>query len=113
MYNFINSELSGIMKNHDNLSDHIVNVMEMTTEIKHSLLNDIVQMRKLDGFEQQRHDEAKQLSDLVQSRLRYIQNPTDCNTSRAISCSVSRVNRRFHNAEKINFNIIYVYFDLI
>lgn len=63
----------------------------MTTEHKRSLLSDMDKLQKNDGHEQWRYTEAKNLSDLVQRRLKYIQNPKNCNTAKKLICHMNMV----------------------
>lgn len=66
-------------------------LLEMAGEHKRSLLNDMNQMRELDGYEQWRQKEAKSLSDLVQHRLIALQNPEDCDTAQKLVCRLNKV----------------------
>lgn len=45
---------------------------------------------KADGYDEWRKKEAKELSDLVQKRFRYLQNPNDCNKARKLVCSLNK-----------------------
>lgn len=95
MYNYVGSELTKIWKNHalvPELGTNIERVMQMANEHKRSLFNDMDQLQKIDGYEQWRRDEAENLSDLVQRRLKFLQNPEDCSMARKLVCRLNKVN---------------------
>lgn len=91
MYNFVNAELNEIAAKSSELGQHVRKVASKVTEHKHSLINDIDLMRTVDGYEDWRHTEEERLSDLVQRRLEYLQNPSDCSKARKIVCSMNKV----------------------
>lgn len=95
MYNYAGSELTKIWKNHASvpeLGEFIDKVMQMANEHKRSLLNDMDQLQKIDGYEQWRRNEAESLSDLVQRRLTHLQNPKECSRARKLVCRLNKVN---------------------
>ncbi|XP_071488665.1 alpha-(1,6)-fucosyltransferase-like [Diadema antillarum] len=55
-------------------------------ERQRSLINDIQNLSQVDGYKANRRKEIDSLAALVQSRLRYIQNPHNCSTARKIVC---------------------------
>lgn len=96
MYNYVGSEITKIWKNHPtvpDLGEYVDKVMQMTTEHKRSLMNDMDHLEKLDGYEQWRRTEAESLSDLVQRRLKHLQNPENCSTARKLICRLNKVNQ--------------------
>ncbi|XP_037935863.1 alpha-(1,6)-fucosyltransferase [Teleopsis dalmanni] len=72
------------------LETEINDVLILGAEHKRSLLTDMDTLRKSDGYELWRHQEAKDLSDLVQRRLYYLQNPKDCNNARKLVCKLNK-----------------------
>lgn len=44
-----------------------------------------------DGFAEWRQKEFNELPQLVQRRLRYLQNPVDCNTAKKLLCRMQSV----------------------
>lgn len=68
--------------------DHII---EMASEHKNSLLHDFNKLAEVDGYEAWRYKEASALSDLVQRRLHFLQNPEDCNKAQKIICRLNKV----------------------
>lgn len=94
MYNYVGSELTKIWKNNPlvpEIGDYIDKVIQMTKEHKYSLSNDMDHLRRLDGYEKWRRTEAESLSNLVQRRLNYLQNPKDCSTARKLVCRLNKV----------------------
>lgn len=94
MYNYVGSELTKLLKKHASvpeLGEYVDKVMQMTTEHKRSLLNDMDQLQNIDGYEQWRRTEAESLSDLVQRRLKHLQNPEDCSRARKLVCRLNKV----------------------
>ncbi|KAF5294269.1 hypothetical protein FQR65_LT10855 [Abscondita terminalis] len=88
---FINSEISKL-KNMDLSTDLIStfdNVLSMGIQQKRTLTNDIERIILFDGFNEWRINEIKNLSDIVQKRLRYLQNPVDCKNSKKLVCHIN------------------------
>lgn len=56
-----------------------------------ALIKDIEKLAAIDGYAAWRANEATALSDLVQRRLRYLQNPKDCSTARKLVCNLNKV----------------------
>lgn len=57
-----------------------------------SLLHDIEQLAEVDGYATWREKEANDLSNLVQERFRYLQNPENCDTAKKLVCGLNKVN---------------------
>lgn len=95
MYSFATSEMAKTLKKAQpfvpELDAQIESMMSMAAEHKRSLINDMDRLRRLDGYEQWRQQESEQLSDLVQRRLRYLQNPADCSQARKLVCRLNKV----------------------
>lgn len=91
IWNFFSNELGKIRKQVDpNMKEDINSVLIMGAEHKRSLLSDMERLHQLDGYEAWRHQEAKDLSDLVQRRLRYLQNPPDCGKAKKLVCKLNK-----------------------
>lgn len=95
MYNYVGSEWTKVWKNHVQVpefgDDYMERVLQMTTEQKRALLNDMDKLQRIDGYEHWRRQEAESLSDLVQNRLTYLQNPADCSRARKLVCRLNKV----------------------
>lgn len=100
MYNYVGSEFTKILKKYPvvpELGEYIGKVSQMTKERKGSLINDMDQLQKTDGYEQWRRTEADNLSDLVQRRLKHLQNPSDCGSARKLICRLDKVHFSLKN----------------
>lgn len=94
MYNYVGSEFTKIVKKFPvvpELAEYFSKVTHTTNEHKRSLINDMDQLRKIDGYEQWRRTESENLSDLVQRRLKHLQNPADCSSARKLICRLNKV----------------------
>lgn len=65
-----------------------------------SLLSDMEKLPLLDGYQKWRQNEAANVSDLIQRRLHYLQNPSDCRKARKLICSLTKVTVSFHIVNK-------------
>lgn len=59
-------------------------------EHKQSLLKSLTQVKEEDGYALWREQESKDLSDLVQRRIQYLQNPKDCSTAKKLICNLNK-----------------------
>ncbi|KAK9875849.1 hypothetical protein WA026_009636 [Henosepilachna vigintioctopunctata] len=91
---FIYSGLSDIQKKSGSMSSEVVNsinhLITLGGEHKRSLLHDINQLEEVDGYATWRDKESKNLSDTVQMRFEYLQNPPDCTTARKLVCNLNK-----------------------
>lgn len=95
MWYYMNAVLTKFKKHIDEFSleqkeKEIQDAVSNVWEHKKSLIMDIDRLTKADGHEEWRKKEAKELSDLVQSRFRYLQNPPDCNKAKKLVCSLNK-----------------------
>ncbi|KAL9877974.1 alpha-(1,6)-fucosyltransferase 8 isoform 3-T3 [Glossina fuscipes fuscipes] len=94
LWNYFSSELGKIRKKVERavpeLQHEINSILILGAEHKRSLLSDMERMRELDGYEEWRHQESRDLSDLVQRRLHYLQNPADCSKARKLVCKLNK-----------------------
>lgn len=56
-----------------------------------SLMTDIDTLLEVDGYAAWREKEANDLSDLVQRRFDFLQNPQDCGSARKLVCNLNKV----------------------
>lgn len=80
-------ELQEISKNSTILSS-IKILLEEGIGYKRSLVEDIGKLAEFDGFSMWRKQEAKELSDLIQRRLKYLQRPKNCLEANKVTCSL-------------------------
>ena len=52
--------------------------------------SDLHRLAETDGHTSWRKKEAKDLSDLVQARIRALQNPEDCDSAKKLLCSLNK-----------------------
>ena len=55
------------------------------------LLNDLEDIAAMEGHDAWRAAESRALTDLVQKRLRSLQNPADCSKARKLVCNLNKV----------------------
>uniref|UniRef100_A0A8D8Y921 Alpha-(1,6)-fucosyltransferase n=1 Tax=Cacopsylla melanoneura TaxID=428564 RepID=A0A8D8Y921_9HEMI len=87
---YINSELTKFKKESPQLASKLEQVISETAEHKRSLIKDLGSLQASDLFEEWRSKESLDLSDLVQRRLEYLQNPADCRTARKLVCNLNK-----------------------
>lgn len=56
-----------------------------------SLLHDIESISAVDGYEEWRQKESQELTNLLQDRFKYLQNPEDCDSARKLVCTLNKV----------------------
>lgn len=71
--------------------DSVNYLLELGAQHKRSLLHDIDQLNEVDGYALWREKEANDLSELVQKRFTFLQNPGDCKTAKKLICSLNKV----------------------
>ncbi|XP_050344252.1 alpha-(1,6)-fucosyltransferase [Nymphalis io] len=86
---FINHELTKLVKD-DVQSEKLQAILDQAADRKRSLLSDQQKLPELDGYHEWRRTEAANVSDLVQRRLKYLQNPADCRESRKVICNLNK-----------------------
>lgn len=64
--------------------------LKVTLKMFRSLLNDVNSLAKVDGYSEWRKSENEELSDLVQRRLKYLQNPKNCKTAKKLICDLNK-----------------------
>lgn len=60
-----------------------------------SLMKDVLTLADVDGYAEWRHKENDELTNLVQQRLFYLQNPKNCKTAKKLLCDLNKVNMSF------------------
>ncbi|XP_067011282.2 alpha-(1,6)-fucosyltransferase isoform X2 [Anabrus simplex] len=91
---FVSAELKKLQKQAQSLSPQlgtkVTHILEEGVEHRRALLNDIKALSEADGYSAWREKEANDLSDLVQRRLQYLQNPPDCSQARKLVCNLNK-----------------------
>lgn len=91
---FVSSELTKLQKQARDLAPEMItnidHILDLGSEHKRSLLHDITSLNEVDGYSTWREKESNELSELIQSRFRYLQNPPDCKTARKLVCTLNK-----------------------
>ncbi|XP_045480462.1 alpha-(1,6)-fucosyltransferase isoform X3 [Harmonia axyridis] len=91
---FIHSGLLDLQKktsgSPSDVTNSINHLLTLGSEQKRSLLHDIDKIQEVDGYAAWRERESKNLSDLVQTRFEYLQNPSDCANAKKLVCSLNK-----------------------
>nr|CAH7753493.1 unnamed protein product [Callosobruchus chinensis] len=94
MWYFINSSLKDLKKKANGIAPELIDsinyIINMGLEHHRSLMFDIEQLDVVDGYSVWREKEAADMSNLVQDRFRYLQNPENCKTARKLVCSLNK-----------------------
>ncbi|BES93248.1 Alpha-(1,6)-fucosyltransferase [Nesidiocoris tenuis] len=94
MWFFISSQIRNLQKKMQNNSpqalSQLTKILDEGIEHKRSLLRDVDRLSEEDGFNSWRLKEAVALSDLVQRRLTYLQNPSDCENAKKLVCKLNK-----------------------
>ncbi|KAI5711509.1 hypothetical protein M8J76_015148 [Diaphorina citri] len=64
-------------------------ILDLTSQFKRSLMTDMEELGTLAGGDTLAERQNRRLGELVQARLRHIQNPRDCKTARKVSCQIN------------------------
>ncbi|XP_015906014.1 alpha-(1,6)-fucosyltransferase [Parasteatoda tepidariorum] len=65
-------------------------LMEDANNYKRVLLSNLNKFKNLDGLNKWREKEARELGDIVQKRLHYLQNPKDCSSAKKLLCNLNK-----------------------
>lgn len=94
MWYFIHTNLVDIQKKVGEIAPDIMDslnyVIKLGLEHKRSLLLDIEHLSEVDGYGKWREKESESLSNLVQERFSFLQNPKNCKTARKLVCSLNK-----------------------
>ncbi|XP_031437164.1 alpha-(1,6)-fucosyltransferase isoform X1 [Clupea harengus] len=69
---------------------HTDNLLQDLGHQQRSIMSDLYYLSQADGAGDWREKEAKDLSDLVQNRITYLQNPPDCSKARKLVCNINK-----------------------
>lgn len=62
--------------------------LELLKQHKNALLSDLEELRKNDGYDAWRMAEINNLEEIVQNRIKMLQNPKDCESARRVACRI-------------------------
>ncbi|XP_013136337.1 PREDICTED: alpha-(1,6)-fucosyltransferase [Papilio polytes] len=86
---YINHEISKLIADEVKV-EALQGILDQIADRKRSLLSDQQQLPEIDGYKEWREIEAANVSDLVQRRLKYLQNPADCKDARKVICNLNK-----------------------
>lgn len=69
---------------------HVDTLMQDLGHQQRSVMTDLYHLSQADGAGDWREKEANELSDLVQNRIMYLQNPQDCSKARKLVCNINK-----------------------
>lgn len=89
---YIHSELKKLQSQiqESQLQTSIKNILNLGIAHKQSILNDLDKLGEVDGYSTWREKESNDLSNLVQGRFRYLQNPSDCKKAKKLVCNLNK-----------------------
>ncbi|XP_053608629.1 alpha-(1,6)-fucosyltransferase [Plodia interpunctella] len=88
LWYYVNHELTKFLKEEN--KESLQTILDEVSERKSSLLSDQEKLEELDGYHEWRQAEAANVSDLIQRRLYYLQNPPDCKEARKVICNLNK-----------------------
>ncbi|XP_042873706.1 alpha-(1,6)-fucosyltransferase-like [Penaeus japonicus] len=92
MWGYVKARLQ-LLNQELNNSDQVNDILENLNQYLRIARYKIDQLRDADGRGEWRRREAEDLSELIQHRLRVLQNPKDCDSARKLYCEFSGWNR--------------------
>ncbi|KAI5696585.1 hypothetical protein M8J75_015200 [Diaphorina citri] len=94
LWYYVSSELTQfrteLVNKTPQLAGKLDRIIAETAEHKRSLLHVLDTLKARDSFDDWRWKESLDLSDLVQRRLEYLQNPPDCRIARKLVCELNK-----------------------
>lgn len=65
-------------------------IMDMGADYERTIIHNLRNLSDMDGLREWRVKEEQSLSSLVQARLKYLQNPKNCNTAKKLTCNLNK-----------------------
>jgi len=87
---FARSRLEGLAKDKSKLEQKIPEILSELETREQVVLTDLEMMKENDGHDDWRKQESLDLSNLVQARLKYLQNPENCGSARKLICNLNK-----------------------
>ncbi|XP_063427780.1 alpha-(1,6)-fucosyltransferase-like [Mytilus trossulus] len=85
---YMNTKLEKLKNNGNN--EAAKDILKRAQDYQRTLRNDMQSLYDTDEMDKWREKEGKELGELVQKRLHYIQNPKDCSKAKKIVCNLSK-----------------------
>lgn len=91
LWYYMTDQLNKLKKELDESHKKTVeNILDNGSHQQRSILTDIYNLSRYDGFQSWREEEAQDLKNLVQRRLHFLQNPKDCSKAKKIVCNLNK-----------------------
>ena len=90
MWFYVRSRLESLSADNSQLETKVKEVLSDLETREQVVLHDLEKMKETDGHDQWRQTEARDLSDLVQARLKHLQNPEDCSSAKKLVCNLNK-----------------------
>jgi len=90
LWYFARSKIDGLLKDKSRLDQKVPELISELETREQVVLTDLERLRENDGYDDWRENEAKDLSALVQARLKYLQNPDDCRKANKLICNLNK-----------------------
>ncbi|XP_069064997.1 alpha-(1,6)-fucosyltransferase [Pleurodeles waltl] len=88
---FVQSELKKLkLMEGTELQRHIDEILVDMGHQQRSVMTDLYYLSQADGAGEWREKEAKDLTELVQRRITYVQNPKDCSKAKKLVCNINK-----------------------
>lgn len=101
LWYYVNSELQSLNKEVDSIEfERIAKIKKIVGEHYRALLKDVSNLAEVDNHSTWRQQESENLSNLVQKRLKHLQNPSNCAKARKLVCDLNKVCYKFHFSSK-------------
>ncbi|XP_051510281.1 alpha-(1,6)-fucosyltransferase-like isoform X1 [Myxocyprinus asiaticus] len=91
LWYFIRSEIQKL--SHVNPTERQKQTDMLLQDLGHqqrTIMTDLYQLSQVDGADEWREKEARDLSSLLQNRISYLQNPQDCSKARKLVCNINK-----------------------
>jgi len=90
LWYFLKSKLESLVTEKAALSSVVPGLVASVEERQSALAMDLLTLQGADGYSEWREEEASSLSALVQARLKWLQNPSDCSKARKLLCNLNK-----------------------
>jgi len=87
---FVRSKLEGLTKDKAKVEQKVPEILSEVETREQAVLHDLELLQESDGYDGWRKQESSDLSALVQARLHYLQNPTNCGSARKLVCNLNK-----------------------
>lgn len=90
LWYFARSKIDDLLKDKSRLDQKVPELVSELETREQVVLTDLERLRENDGYDDWRENEAKDLSAIVQARLKYLQNPDDCRKANKLICNLNK-----------------------